>query len=812
MSRKSKLFIHMIGNTHFDPVWLWTWDEGMSSIRSTCQAALDRMDEETEFIYSFSCPPVFEWIRKVDPNMFDKIKQRVKEGRWELAEGWWLQPDCNVASGESYARQGLYGQHYLLEHFGHISRSAFNIDSFGHSAMLPQILRKSGIKYYSFSRPGEQEKTLPDQAFIWESPDGSSVLAYRDNNSYLKDVEKNIRNTAECINVIDHDMMLVYGITNHGGAPTKKAINKIKALCTDSSLPCGVRFSTLSGFFNSLDATALPVIYDELVTHSFGVFSNYPEIKQMNRQCEYALLNAEKAAVIAKQVNNIDYPWEKLTSCWTDLLFNQFHDIIGGACIKPAYFNARNLHGRILQSTSEVLHYSLQSVTKDISLPATGSMWNVIVWNLNAFDIDASIEAEVQWAWEFEWYAGEISIIDAEGNEYPCQFVCERSVIPGFRSRFVFSSALPSLGYKAFQVLRRPPAVGTGGNLVADNYNMESQKYRVEICRETGCIASVYDKQQRRIILEDGSKPTVRQDDGDTWAFNVDGLGDVLGVFKLEESKLIENGPVRTVICTKASFGHSYLEQIFTLYKENNTIDNKFRIFWREKHKVLKLGFNMLMENPTVTAAIPYGSIKRRNDGVEMPMGEWLDLSEETRGVSILTDSLFSYDVNGAITSLTVLRSAIFGDLRLPKGLDPNAHYEYLGQGITEGQWKMVFHDGKWRKAKTPQLAMQFCNPPMTIIEANHGGSLPQQDSYASMDGASSILTVIKQAEVGKGLIVRAYEYAGKEDCASMTIAGHTNKIKMDKYEIKTIRLNQDKLFETNILEASGATNYEGKS
>ena len=124
--------IHMIGTTHFDPVWMLTWDEAMASIRSTFRSALDRMREDPDFVYSFSCPPVFEWVRTVDPPLFEEIRQRVSEGRWELVEGWWVQADCNAVAGESCVRQGLYGQRYLLEHFGRMGSAGFNTDSFGH--------------------------------------------------------------------------------------------------------------------------------------------------------------------------------------------------------------------------------------------------------------------------------------------------------------------------------------------------------------------------------------------------------------------------------------------------------------------------------------------------------------------------------------------------------------------------------------------------------------------------------------------------------------------------------------------------------
>jgi alpha-mannosidase len=797
---KTKHVIHMVANTHFDPVWLWTWDEGLSSIRSTFKAALERIAEEPDFIYSFSCPPVFEWIRTVDPDLFAQIAERVREGRWELIEGWWLQADCNAASGESYARQGLYGQRYLLEHFGRMSACAFNIDSFGHSAMLPQILRQSSIQYYSFNRPGEKEKELPGPLFRWESPDGSSVIAYREPGSYIGDVEKHIHAAFPVADQYGHDLMLIYGVTNHGGAPTKKAIGKIKELASDPGVPGLVRFSKHRDFFAAQDEAALPVVRDELMTAWFGIFSNFPEIKQNNRRCEQALLNAEKAAVIAGWVNVRPYPTAKLTDCWHDVLFNQFHDILGGACISQAYFDARNLHGRAMQTAHEILHCSLQSVTKEIDLPANGSIWNVIAWNLNAFAMQTSVEVEVNWAWEFDWYQGPIAVTDDDGNEYPCQVIRERSVVPGLRSRFVFSAPLPSLGYKAFRVHQREPA-GTAAAMPESNTEtLVSSRFTVKICRENGCIASVFDLQKNAFVMLNGAKPLVLRDEGDTWAFNVSGFAEKAGDFKLEQVRLLEDGPVRATIHTKASFGSSWLEQDFTLYKESGIMTGSYRVNWRERHMVLKLGFQAVQE-PAVTAAIPYGSIRRPADGKEMPMGDWLDLSCADHGFSILTNSLFAYHAEGTFANLTILRSSISGDLRLPAGLDPQAEYDYMGQGITEGRWGLVFHEGDWCKARIPQQAMQFCNPPLVITEANHPGHLSQEQSYVSIENNSSLLTVMKQAEDADGIIIRAYEYAGQSDPIQIRFPKKEFAFELDRYAIKTVCVSRDMACETDILE-----------
>ena len=308
--------IHMIGTTHFDPVWFWTWDEATASIRSTFRSALDRINEEKDFIYSFSCPQVFEWIKNVDEGLFNEIRRRVEEGRWHLVEGWWVQPDCNNVSGESYVRQGLYGQRYLLQNFGKRANSAFNTDSVGHNAMLPQILKKSGIDYYVFSRPSFKDKELPGPLFCWESSDGSRVLAFGCSgegvNQYSFTIDKDAYELSKQFEKHKHDMIMLYGVSNHGGAPTRKSIAQIKQLREENNKGYDVVFSTTDVFFAGQDEKLLPVVKDELNSKLFGIggFSTHTEIKRNNRIAEYLLVNAEKVALLAKLTYGKYYPKE----------------------------------------------------------------------------------------------------------------------------------------------------------------------------------------------------------------------------------------------------------------------------------------------------------------------------------------------------------------------------------------------------------------------------------------------------------------------------------------------------------------------
>ena len=163
----------MIGNSHIDPVWLWKLDEGFQEVKATFVSALDRMDEYPDFNFTTSSIAYYKWIEEISAETFQRIKERVKEGRWQVVGGWFVEPDCNIPGGEAFIRQALYSQRYLKKTFGSICNIGYNVDSFGHNAMLPQILKKSGFDYYLFMRPAENEKHLDSPLFLWKSKENT---------------------------------------------------------------------------------------------------------------------------------------------------------------------------------------------------------------------------------------------------------------------------------------------------------------------------------------------------------------------------------------------------------------------------------------------------------------------------------------------------------------------------------------------------------------------------------------------------------------------------------------------------------------
>jgi alpha-mannosidase len=387
----SERVLHLIGNSHIDPVWLWQWPEGFQEVRATFRSALDRMNEYPEFIFTCDSAAYYEWVEEIDPEMFEEIRQRVAEGRWELVGGWWVEPDCNLPGGESFVRHGLIGQGYFQSRFGKIATVGYNVDPFGHHAMLPQILAKSGMDSYVFMRPGPHEMRLPGPIFWWESPDGTRVLTFRLPHEYCaprEDLGYHLDKSIAQLPERWSEMMAFYGVGNHGGGPTRENLDSIRRLDGAGAMP-RLRHSTPARFFDAVRASGaeLPVVSEELQHHAVGCYSAHSGIKRWNRRAENILAPAEAWAAVAERVVGLAYPREELTNAWKQLLFNQFHDTLGGTAIEPAYDDARDQLGEATSIAARAHNLAVQSISRQVNVPAEQGTFPIMVFNPHAWPV-----------------------------------------------------------------------------------------------------------------------------------------------------------------------------------------------------------------------------------------------------------------------------------------------------------------------------------------------------------------------------------------------------------------------------------------
>lgn len=804
---ENKGTLHMIGHAHLDPVWLWQWQEGFQEVKATFRSALDRMEENDDFKFIASSAAFYEWVEKSDPAMFEEIKTRVNEGRWEFVGGWWIEPDCNIPGGESFVRQALYGQKYFEEKFGIKATVGFNADSFGHNAMLPQLLKKSGLDYYIFMRPMPNEKGLPGRLFWWEADDGSRVLTYRIPFEYLswgKDVNKHVERVSKEIKPPFNDLMCFYGVGNHGGGPTKENIESIQELNKREEIP-ELKFNNPSDFFTVIKNQDLsfPVVHDDLQHHASGCYAVHSGIKKMNRKAENELIRAEKFSTLASWITDQIYP-EDYKRAWKDVLFNQFHDILAGTSLQEAYDDARHMYGEALTVAGRGLNYALQSFSWKIDIEEVEGMTPLVIFNPHSWQSEINVELEMG------SIKDDVMLTDEEGHEIALQTVQSHATANG-RDRISFIAKLPSLGYRVYKLVNKR-SKKKFEKVKATNYSLENKHYRLEFDTDTGFINRLYDKEKKFEIFEgDAARPVVIEDKSDTWSHNVFKFDKEIGEFKADSIKLVEDGPVKSVIRVRSYYGKSEIIQDFTMYCELDIIDVHVTVDWREQFKMLKLKFPVNLIFRKATYEIPYGFIEREVNGEEEPGQGWVDLSgiipgkNELYGISLINDAKYSYDIMNKEMSLTVLRSPIYAhhDPVKPKA---DEQYSFIDQGIQEFKYRLLPHSGNREDAETVQRTLELNQPPVAIIDTYHQGELPQSDSYLTVDQDNIIVSVVKKAEDSSDMIIRCYETNRVQTTARIELTRWDRVIETEfpPCEIKTFLIPQNSqkpVVETNLLE-----------
>ncbi len=324
----NELTVHMVGNAHLDPVWLWRRGAGIDATIATCRTACDLLDAYPEPCFTKADVWAYAMLEQYAPDVLARVAGHAQSGRWCPVGGWWVQPDCNFPLRESFHMQARLGQQFLARHFGRRATVGYNVDSFGHTAYLPSMLQQMDMPYYVFMRPGRDEMTLPDGPFRWRSPDGAAVTAFRIVGSYatqtLLELQRNIEQTLESTPAGAAHTMCFYGVGDHGGGPTREQVEWISQ---HKSMHQGVRlaFSDPARFFASLtkSATDLPEFGGELQQHAIGCYSVDHGYRQTLRRSERLALQVDSGL------------GEQRDALWQQIAFGQFHDLAGG-CSTPS--------------------------------------------------------------------------------------------------------------------------------------------------------------------------------------------------------------------------------------------------------------------------------------------------------------------------------------------------------------------------------------------------------------------------------------------------------------------------------------------
>ena len=775
------------GNSHIDMAWLWPWTETVEVVRNTFRSALDLMREYPDFKFTMSSARTYEWMEEKYPEMFKEIQQRVKEGRWEIVGGMWVEPDLNMPAGESLVRQILVGKQYFQQEFGVDVKIGWNPDSFGYNWQLPQIYKKSGMDYFVTQKLlwAHEFTTFPYKLFWWESPDGSRILTYFPHDyagsieaeALAKDLSQWIPSMYGPQLGDSPEMLHLYGVGDHGGGPTRTMLDSAKHLMAADTVYPKFEFSTAAGFFADLEKKLsgmnVPTWKDELYfQYHRGVFTTQAETKRRIRQSEEAVLNAETFASLASLYGRT-YPQDELQLAWKNLLFDHFHDIMPGSGIAVNYLDAKRNLEDVQRMGREISDGALSEIAAHINTQGNGVP--IVVFNSLSWPRTGVVEVEVQLPGPAKY----AEVVDFGGKRAESQLLAMDAGT--HRARLLLRASAPAVGYNTYFVRAVAKSAPNSAPVRASADTLENEFIRLKVDPKSGCMLSLFDKRSHTEALAPAITDTGGPNDRvcgnllqtfvdkpkqwDAWNIDADFEKQHWDLDNADEVKLVERGPLRAVIRIKNHFQNSTFVRDITMYAGMPRVDVKMQADWHEKHILLKVAFPLSVHNDKATFEIPFGSIERpttRNTPAEqsefeVPAQQWADISDSGHGFSLLNDCKYGYDAKGNVLRLSLLRS--------PEWPDPHAD-----EGQHEFTYSLYPHGGTWRAALTVRQGFELNYKLFSMHTEKHEGQLAAEHSFVQMQPDNLILTAMKKAEDGSGLVLRFYEWAGREGDAKLTL------------------------------------------
>jgi alpha-mannosidase len=791
---------HLIGHAHIDLAWLWRWEETVHDIAThTFQGTLEQMDKYPGLTFAQSQAAIYEAVENQYPELFQKIKDKIRAGTWIPVGGMWAEPDLNMPDGESFARQLLYGKRYFLEKFGTEVTVGWNPDGFGHNFQLPQILSKAGIKYYVFERCAPEKTPV----FWWEGLDGSRLLAYVPPGWYLVNLKDGVRDLLEQAskNTPLKDFMLLYGEGDHGGGPRATDVAAIKKFRADKDHP-QLEFVTPEKYFRTIRSSGVdfPVLKRELNFTFPACYTTQAETKKLNRKLESLLLAAEKfSAVAVSSGARSYYPERDIDEAWKIVLRNQFHDILDGSSIGPVYAESRCTYESARARAQRALDFSLEAIANRVDTRGDGVP--LLVFNSLSWERTEPVEAEVV----FSRPVAAIQLIDGSGAEVSYQVLDKKKDGDKTEIRFLFvAEKVPCFGYKTYRILEANAGKEFHTPLSAEGLNAENEFFKLALDPRTGWMSQLYDKLSgREVFAADGNVLQAIVDEPPNMSAWELGLKDTHWDIGLDGAsvEILERGPVRAVLRVKSLFRNSLFIQDIMLYAKVPRVDCRVHLNWQERNLMIKAAFPVTAKNARANFEIPYGVIARPADGTEVPALRWIDLTDETgsHGMSLLNDCKYGFDVKGNIMRISLVHGAT----------DPDPEAD---RGEHELVYSLYPHSGDWKQAKTFRKGYELNNPLLARTAMVHPGGWPSAQSFFKVEPENVILSAVKKESgyFSRGTILHLYEVFGREADGRITLPvpveametdlierslakietdGGILKLKMKPSEIKTVRI-----------------------
>ena len=717
MPKTERGSVSVSGLAHIDLVWLWQEKHSVRKIANTSMNTLALAEQFPEYIFTFSQPCAFAWLEEHYPDIFKKVQEAVKKGNIDPVGNLWVEVDCNLAGGEALIRQLLYGRAYYLEKFGKASDIFLMPDSFGYTGALPQIMAKSGIRYFlSAKLASNEDYRFPYTFFQWQGIDGTRVPTYLMRVAYNGEINCNHLDQAyhrqDCKRLTDESYM-TFGYGDGGGGPDLQMLHCSRRLTDMPGVP-KLKMATLDEFFEKATQRQdeFPVWNDELYFDRHrGTYTTQAKVKKDNRKAELALRKTEMAASLREICLGIPYPAKELEALWKMLLHLQFHDSLPGSSITYVYDDTAREFASIFER-QEALY---NEILRDLTAATDHENGQAVAWNFLSWERTENMGGAVH--------------------------------------------TLPSMGWSA------EAKVCSG--ITASGLTMENKFYRMEFDPQ-GRIVSLLHKSSGRETLKAPSNTMHLFEDHakdrlSAWDMYPE-YANKEQVIPAESIALVECTPEKAVMRVCWRFGKSELTQDITMYSDTERIDFVTHANWQEDMHVLKAAFFPKVRASRATYEIQFGAIERPThqnteyDAIrfEASAHKWADYSQNDFGLSILSDSKYGYDIQDDRMRITLLRAPVEPDYKADRG-----EHDFI--------YSLYPHTGTWADGGTVKAGFNLNVPADLCLEASKESKVPA--SFVAVEHGSLVLDTFKKAEDGNGYILRLYESAGRGGKATLRFA-----------------------------------------
>ena len=798
-----------IGHTHIDVAWLWRLRQTRDKAGRSFATVLKLMEEYPDYKFMSSQAQLYDYVKQDYPELFERIKEKVKEGRWEVEGSMWVEADTNVASGEALVRQFLVGKNFFKEEFGVDNKIMWLPDVFGYSAAIPQLIKKCGMDYFMTTKISWNEyNKFPYDTFMWRGIDGTEVLSHfspcedanRDErvdyqttyNAYLRPGYIIGGNKRYSQKDLGRDYLCTFGYGDGGGGPTVDMLEHGVRMQKGIEGCPNVKIAPSLEFFRHLEGQVkdnkyLPSWSGELYLELHrGTLTSQARNKKYNRKSECLYHDVETLSAIAKKETGFNYPKERILENWKLILLNQFHDILPGSSIKEVYEDSKIQYESVLAEGSEMTAAAEASLVSKINLEND----SLVVFNTTGFNRKDVVVADIPVETDFMIFDGETEV--AYQKTYD--------------GKIVFVAEIPAKGYKAFAVKKGKSVAGEA--IKADEKAVDTKYFSVEFT--DGAITKLVHKETGRDVANGNQLGKIRafQDR----PFNHEAW-DIKPYFQEKEfgldfigAQIVEQGPVRVVYKVDRKFRKSVVSEYYNIYAELQRIDVDYKTDWKETHVVLKADYPVDVNTTKATFDIQFGNIERSTTEntkaefaqFETSMHKWVDLSDNGFGLSVINDCKYGCTVKNGHIMATLLRCQT-----RPNSVQDREYHEFT--------LSIYPHKNHVSNSKVVNEAFNVNYPAYAVFAKANTGTLPQAYSFVNADKDNIVIETIKEAEDGNGIIVRAYETWNSktettlsfcdeiknatecnliEDGADkVSFSGKTLKATFKPFEIKTFRV-----------------------